>query len=194
MATHIDSVAGSNIPKVSKAEFYKNCQIGDLVFCWGQELLSRGIEAVAGGPSHVLTIWVPSWLKQWMTVEALAEKNVSVNLFSGYTDDYDGDIVLCRRPALTQAEICEELNIKIAHVGENYDYIEEASIAIRKIKMFSKLPDIKPKNELYCSALVQLGGLNTIPFKTYDSDWNTPEQDFIDPSVETICCLLKGSK
>lgn len=192
MAQHIESVRNSDIPKVDKATLYSMCKGGDLVFCWGNELIGKGIEAVAGGPSHVLKIWIPPWSDQWLTLESTAERGVHVGKFSDYVDNYDGDIVLCRRPALTQAQIFAELNLGFALLDDNYDFIEEASIAVRKLSLFSKLPTIKPKDELYCSGLQQAISVNTIPFATYGVDWNTPEQDFIDPSVETVCALLGG--
>jgi hypothetical protein len=196
MATHIDSVAGSNIPKVSKREFYASLRGGDLVFCSGAELLSKGIEGVTASPfSHVLMVWLP-WptCPEWLTLESTDDKGVHVGRFADYTDDYNGDVVLCRRPALTQAQIVQQLNVGFTLLDDNYDFVEEGSILVRKIPTLSKLPAIKPSKELYCSGLQQAIAADTIPFKTYDSDWNTPEQDFIDPSVEAVCCLLKGSK
>jgi hypothetical protein len=196
MATHIDSVRGSAIPKVDKATLYSMCKGGDLVFCWGSARISKAIEAVAGGPSHVLMIWTPWPGAPWMTLEATfpsateSKSGVHLGLFSDYVDGYDGDLVLCRRPGLTQQQILDELNVGFTLLDDNYDWQEEVSIAARKLIPFA--PVIKPKNELYCSGLQEAIAVNTIPFKTYGPDWNTPEQDFIDPSVETVCALLQG--
>lgn len=197
MAEHIESVATSSIPKVTKAEFYAECRGGDLVFCWGQEAISKVIEGIAGGPSHVLKIWTPWAGAPWLTLEATFPSNraesqsgVHVGLFQDYMDGYDGDLVLCRRP-LTQEQIEAELNFGLTLLDDNYDWKEEVSIAFRKLIPFA--PVIRPRGELYCSGLQQVIAEKTIPFRTYGPDWNTPEQDFTDPSVTAICARLKGS-
>lgn len=162
------------------------------MFCWGAEPISKAIECVAGGPSHVLMIWVPPWSTQWLTLESTAQRGVHVGKFEDYVDGYNGDLVLCRRPSLTQPQIFEQLNIGFSLLDDRYDFIEEASIAVRKLGILSKLPAIKPKNQLYCSGLIQAISVSTVPYKTYGPDWNTPEQNFIDPSVETVCAKLKS--
>jgi len=192
MAQHIDSVVVSTIPKVDKATFYEQCRGGDLVFCSGQAKISKAIEGVSKSPfSHVLMIWIPPWSTQWLTLESTDDKGVHVGKFSDYVDKYDGPLVLCRRPALTLDQIEEQLNIGFSLLDDKYDYAEEGSIALRKIKWLSKLPDIKPKTELYCSGLMQAISISTLPYKTYDVDWNTPEKDFIDSTVETVCALMR---
>lgn len=192
MAPHIDNVRSSSIPAVDKQTLYSQCRGGDLVFCWGAEPISKAIECVAGGPSHVLMIWVPPWSTQWLTLESTAQRGVHVGKFEDYVDGYNGDLVLCRRPSLTQPQIFEQLNIGFSLLDDRYDFIEEASIAVRKLGILSKLPAIKPKNQLYCSGLIQAISVSTVPYKTYGPDWNTPEQNFIDPSVETVCAKLKS--
>lgn len=194
MAQHIDSVRASDIPKVDKATLYSLCKGGDLVVCWGNARISKAIEAVAGGPSHILKIWTPWPGAPWLTLEATfpsstqSKSGVHIGLFSDYVDSYCGDLVLCRRPALTQAQIFEELNAGFALLDDNYNWREEVSIACRKLIPFA--PVIKPVNELYCSGLQQAIAEKTIPFATHGPDWNTPEQDFTDPSVVAICALL----
>lgn len=191
MATHIDSVGGSTIPKVSKDAFVAQVRQGDLVFCSGQAKVSKGIEGLTGSPfSHVLMVWRPWVSSPWLTLESTDDKGVHVGMFSDYVDKYDGDLVLTRRDALTQSQIVTQLNAGFALLDDSYDYAEEASIAARKLLKF--LPDIKPAKELYCSGLQQAIAAYTIPFKTYDSDWNTPEQDYIDPSVTVLAALLKS--
>jgi hypothetical protein len=195
MATHIKSVAGSELPKVSKADLYSTLLVGDLVFCSGQADISKGIEGVTSSPfSHVLKVWLP-WptCPEWLTLESTDDKGVHVGRFGDYVDTYDGNLVLARRPALTQAQILQELNTGFALLDDKYDFIEEGSMAVRKLKLFSKLPDIKPAKELFCSGLQQAIAENTIPYKTYDADWNTPEQIYIDPSVAALAALIGGA-
>jgi hypothetical protein len=191
MAQHIDSVAGSSIPKVSKQAFLAGVKQGDLVFCSGQAALSKGIEDVTKSPfSHVLMVWRPWESSSWLTLESTDDKGVHVGMFSDYVNSYDGDLVLTRRPALTPGQIAAQLNVGFTLLDDTYDYAEEGSIVARKLLKF--LPDIKPKKELYCSGLQQAVALHTIPFKTYDIDWNTPEQDYIDQSVVALAVLLKS--
>lgn len=191
MAQAIKDVRSSGIRLVDKSEFYSNCQPGDLVFCWGREPISREIEELAGGPSHVLIIWTTSWAKQWLTLESTFECGVHIGLFANYVDGYNGDLVLCRRPQLSTAQIEDVLATELALIGEGYDWIEELSIAARKLRMFSKLPPIKPARELYCSGLQQAGALNILPFSAKSVDWLTPQEEFTDDSVEAIVALVR---
>lgn len=191
MATHIDSVRSSALPKVDKAALYAMCQGGDHVLCSGRNAIQAGIEGVCDSPfSHELMLWMPPWATQWLTLESTAEKGVHVGRFSDYVDSYGGDLVLCRRPALTETQIFAQLNLGFALLDDNYDFIEEASMAVRKWSLFSKLPTIKPKDELFCSALMQAISVTTLPYATYGPDWNTPEQNYIDASVDALCAFL----
>lgn len=195
MAQHIDSVATSSISKVDKSTLYSLCKGGDTVYCWGKEEISKIIEGIAGGPSHVLKIWTPWPGAPWLTLEATfpsttqSKSGVHIGLFQDYVDGYNGDIVLCRRLGLTEQQILAELNCGFMLLDDNYNWKEEVSIACRKLIPFA--PVIKPSNELYCSGLEQACAMSTIPYQTHGPDWNTPEQDFTDPSVTAICALLR---
>lgn len=193
MAPHIQSVASSDIPKVSKGDFYAALRGGDLVFCSGKESISKAIEGVTGSPfSHVLMVWLPwAGCPEWLTLESTDDKGVHVGRLGDYVDTYDGDLVLTRRGDLTQEQIVQQLNTGFALLDDRYDFIEEGSIAVRKMRLFSRLPDVKPAKELYCSGLIQAISLTTLPFKTYDDDWNSPEQNYIDPSVYAICAIMR---
>ncbi|MGC1784465.1 MAG: hypothetical protein WA708_18215 [Acidobacteriaceae bacterium] len=194
MAKHIDSVANSYIPRVSNAGFYALCRGGDLVLCSGADGISVPIERETNSPfSHVLMLWTDDVFYKWMTLESTIEKGVHLGNFDEYADRYAGDLVLCRRPALTEAQIRAELLVGRELLGDKYDWIEEVSMAARKAKLFSKLPVIKPKNELYCSGLQQAIAVNVLPFDIPGPDWATPEQIFTDSSVEAICALLRAA-
>ncbi len=192
MATHIDSVASSDIHRATKDELYHAMRGGDLVFCSGADGISVPIERETNSPfSHVLMVWLPPWSTQWLTLESTIDKGVHVGRFGDYADNYSGDLVLARRPALTLTQLYVELNTGFALLDDKYDWIEEVSIAARKAKLFSKLPVIKPKAELYCSGLIQAISVNTFPFVKSSPDWLTPEEIYTDPSVEPICALLR---
>lgn len=192
MAQHIDNVAGSSIRKVTKAQLYAACRPGDLVFCWGRGVISDGIEKVTRGPSHVLQIWTTSWAQQWLTFEATVDANVHYGRFSDYTDGYNGDIVLCRRPILTEAQIERQMRHSVKLLGEKYDAIEFASLIVRKV--WHRAPLIQPARELYCSAAMQAISFDTVPFHAPQQSWNTPEDDFTDPTVAAVCALMEGTK
>lgn len=195
MAQHIDSVAGSSLPKLVKEEFYASIHGGDLLFCSASDGIGKVIEDETHSPfSHVGMCWTVPWLTEWMFLEAVFPQGVRLSKLADYIDSYDGSLVLARRPALTQAQIETELNAGFYLVGEGYDWLEEVSIAVRKIKLFSWLPDMKPPQEKYCSALIQADALKTIPYVSHGKDWNTPEQIYTDPSVEAVCALLKSAQ
>ena len=192
MAQHIDNVALSQLPRLEKDEFYASIYGGDLLFCAAASGIGKVIEEETHSPfSHVGMCWTTPWLAEWMFLEAVFPQGVRLSKLADYIDGYDGDLVLARRPTLTQAQIETELSTGFYLVGEAYDWIEEVSIAVRKIKLFSWLPDIKPSKEKYCSALIQADALKTIPYKVPGPDWATPEQIYTDPSVEAVGTLLK---
>lgn len=193
MAAHIRSVSTSGIPLVTKDAFYKSIQGGDLVFCWGIEAISKAIEDVSGGPSHVLMVWTPWPGAPWLTLEATfpssteSKSGVHIGLFQDYMDSYPGDLVLCRRQ-LSHAQILQELNFGFMLLDDNYNWKTEVSIAARKLLPF--LPPVEMKNELYCSGLQEVISETTIPFVAHPPDPNTPEDDFTDPSVTVICGFI----
>jgi hypothetical protein len=190
MADHVADIATSKLPLLGKDDFYNLIRGGDLIFCWGQEHISKVIENISGGPSHVLMVWTPWPGAPWLTLEATfpshtqSKSGVHIGLFQDYMDSYPGYMILCRRPALTQANIQTELNQGFMLLDDNYNWRTEISIAARKLLPF--LPPVEIKNEEYCSGLQETIARNTIPFKQYLPDPNTPEQDFIDPSVVAI--------
>jgi|GEM_PF-2343973 len=198
MAQHINSVAASGLPLVTKDAFYDSIQGGDLVFCWGSDDISKAIEDVSGGPSHVLMVWTPWSSAPWLTLEATfpcvieSKSGVHIGLLQDYMDSYPGDMVLCRREGLTQAAIIAELNFGFMLLDDNYNWQTEISIAARKLLPF--LPPVEPKNEEYCSGLQEVMGKITIPFLAHPPNPNTPEQDFTDPSVTAICGFLRSSE
>ena len=188
MAQHIDSVAGSSIPQVTRAKLYTLIRPGDLVFCWGNVKISNAIERVTGGPSHVLKAWTfPAG--PWLTLEAEFGHGVRFGQFADYMT-YPGDIVLCRRP-LTIDQVDAEISFGATLLDYKYDSIEFASLVARRLS--TRFPLIQPKNELYCSGLMQAVAAVSVPFSVPDSPWATPEQLFTDPSVTTICAVLAVS-
>lgn len=187
MAAHIDTVAASDIPKVTRGEFYEAMRPGDIVFCWGDPAISQGIEKFTGGPSHVLKVWLPFSVSPWLTFEAEFGKGVRFGQFADYMN-YPGDIVLTRRP-LTLEQVEQELIFGSTLLDEKYDTVEFASLVARHF--YNKLPLIQPAKELYCSGLQQAIALKSIPFNVPDKPWATPEQIYTDDSVTPVCALLR---
>lgn len=186
MAAHIESVATSGIPLVTQGELFSAMQPGDVVFCWGDVTISRGIEKFTEGPSHVLKVWTyPTG--PWLTLESEIGYGVRFGQFADYLK-YPGDIVLCRRP-LTIAQVEAEINLGSTLLDYKYDTIEFASLVARKLS--SKFPLIQPAKELYCSGLQQAISAVSVPYNVPDKPWATPEQLFTDASVTPICALLK---
>lgn len=188
MADHIQSVATSAIPKVSKAGFFEAMRPGDLVFCWGNVAISREIENFTGGPSHVLKVWVPFETGPWLTLESEFDYGVRFGQFADYLS-YPGDIVLTRRP-LTIAQIEAELTFGATLLDYKYDTVEFASLVARRFS--TKFPLIQPKNELYCSGLMQAIAAVSAPFSIPEKPWGTPDQLWEDTSVTAVCALLQG--
>lgn len=190
MALHIDSVAGSALPRVTKGEFYTRIRPGDLLFCWGSAEVSKVIKDLTDGPSHVLKIWTPGeWARQWLTLESTIDRGVHVGLLSDYIDRYEGDIVLARRKVLTQSMIEAELARGLSLLNYTYDWQQEVSIAARKL--IKSLPLLMPKDELYCSGLQYAMSIATpYPLKRPAASMPTPEDNWTDPTVEAVCALL----
>jgi hypothetical protein len=189
MADHIDSVATSNIPKVTRAELFSTMQPGDLFFCWGDVSISRGIEKFTEGPSHVLKVWTyPAG--PWLTLESEIDHGVRFGQFADYLS-YPGDIVLCRRP-LTISQIEAEIAFGATLLDYKYNTIEFASLVARKVS--TRFPLIQPAKELYCSGLQQAIAAFSVPYGVPDKPWATPEQLFTDASVTAVCALMKGTE
>lgn len=194
MAPHVESVAASGLARVTKGEFYERIRPGDLIFCSGREAISRAIESETHSPwSHVLMAWTPGgWAGQWLTLEATFGHGVHVGLLADYVDCYDGEVVLARRPQLTQAMVEAELARGFSLLDDGYDWQQEVSIAARKL--LKALPLLQPKQELYCSGLQYAISLATpYPLQRPLANFPTPEDNWTDPTVEAICALQRAS-
>lgn len=194
MAAHVESVAASGLAKVTKGEFYERIRPGDLIFCSGREAISEVIEGETHSPwSHVLMAWTPGgWARQWLTLEAAFGRGVHVGLLSDYVDCYDGDVVLARRPALTQAMVETELALGFSLLDDGYDWQQEVSIAARKL--VKALPLLQPKQEMYCSGLQYAMSLATpYPLQRPLASFPTPEDNWTDATVEPVCALMRAA-
>lgn len=194
MAAHVESVAASGLARVTKGEFYDRIRPGDLVFCSGRELISRAIESETRSPwSHVLMAWTPGgWGRQWLTLEATFGRGVHVGLLADYVDCYAGDVVLTRRPVLTQPMVESELARGFALLDDGYDWQQEVSIAARKL--VKALPLLRPKQELYCSGLQYAMSLATpYPLQRPMASFPTPEDNWTDATVEPVCALASAA-
>ena len=192
MAQHIASVVASTLPLVTRSQWFAAMRPGDLVFCSGAAGISVPIERETNSPfSHVLKVWTDDVFQAWMTLESTIQKGVHLGSFDDYANGYNGHLVLCRRP-LSIEQVKLEMQTGRALLGDAYDWVEEVSMAVRKLRLFAKLPPIKPKGELYCSGLQQLLAMRTIPFVAQSVDWLTPEQLYTDPSVTALCALAKA--
>lgn len=199
MALSMDFTTTS-VPKVSKAEFIAALQPGDAVYCWGAAAISKAIEKVAGGPSHVLTAWLPWQSAPWLTLEATfpdlsneGDSGVHAGLLlQNYINAYDGNLVLTRRPLVTPSQVEVELNTGLLELGLSYNWKTEVSIAARKVLPF--LPPIEDNRQLYCSGLRQKMCLQTVPYDVPGPDPATPEQCYTDSSTEAVCISMFGNK
>jgi hypothetical protein len=193
MAQHIDSIRTSGIPQVSKADFYTSLVWGDLIFAQGNYAISKGIEQITKSPlSHVLMVWLPFPSSEWLTLESTSDKGVHIGRVTDYVDKYNGDLVLCRRK-LTDEQKYKALKFGFALLDDKYDARQEAKIVAHKL--CSLYPVSASKNEFFCSSLMQqLGIYQLAPFKTASipGEMDTPEDIFTDPSVETVCSLVKS--
>ncbi len=193
MARHIDTVAGSPIPKVSRAEFWAAIRNGDLIFCSGAAGISVPIEKETGSPfSHVLQARLPPDLMTPLALQSTIERGVAVGLLSEY-DKYQGDLVLCRRPALNGAEILAIQERFLAILDDGYNWQTEVGIAAHKLLKFLPVPN--PKHEYYCSGSQFYASLAVPPgLQQPNKLWlPTPEDNYTDPSVEAVCALLEGA-
>ncbi|MGC1872088.1 MAG: hypothetical protein WA700_14125 [Acidobacteriaceae bacterium] len=189
MAIHIDSVESSRIRQVDKASFYEQLEWGDLIFCCGQEQISKEIEAITHSPfSHVLMAWLPGGATQWLTLESTFHRGVHVGKLSDYVDAYDGDLVMTRRPMLTAAEKMSALNAGLSVLEDAYDWRQEVSLAAHKL--IHALPIDRPQREFYCSGLQYFMSLATpYPLRRPGANYPTPEDLWVDATVIPICAL-----
>jgi hypothetical protein len=194
LADHINSIAGVGIPKVDKDSFYAELRWGDMLFCSGREPVSKTIEDVTDSPfSHVLFAWLPSHAGQWLTLEATLARGVHVGKLSDYVDGYDGDLVLARRPAVTDTEKFAELNAGFSVLEDAYDWQQEVSVVAHKL--IRALPVVKPKGEYYCSGLMWLMSLaSNWPLQMPGPELPTPEDNWTDPSVVPVCAMVNPAQ
>jgi hypothetical protein len=193
MAAHIQSVAASGVKQVTKGELYEQVRPGDLLFCSGEEAISRAIEGTTASPwSHVLMAWLPgAWCTQWLTLEATFEKGVHIGLLADYVEGYEGNLVLANRPALSPEMVQAELSTGLSLLDDGYDWRQEVSIAARKL--IATLPLIEPRKELYCSGLQYAMSLATpYPLQRPSANYPTPEDNWTDLTVQPVCALAKS--
>lgn len=194
MAIHVNSVEASDLPRSSKDDFYSLLMGGDLVFCSGRDAVSIGIERMTGSPfSHVLMAWLPAQATQWLTLEATLNRGVHVGRLSDYVEGYNGDLVLARRPILSDGEKIAELNAGFAVLEDSYDWQQEVSIVARKL--IAALPVIRPNHRYYCSGLMYLMSIASgHPLQKPRANLPTPEDNWTDASVVPVCAMLHPAK
>jgi hypothetical protein len=189
MAIHIDNLESSGIRQIDKVGFYEQLEWGDLIFCCGQEEISKEIEAITHSPfSHVLMVWLPDGATQWLTLESTFHRGGHVGKLSDYVDAYDGDLVMARRKVLTTAEKLAALNVGLNVLEDAYDWQQEVSLVAHKL--IRVLPIERPQKEFYCSGLQYFMSLATsYPLRRPGANYPTPEDLWIDPTVIPICAL-----
>lgn len=193
MAPHIQSIQQSGIRLVTKDQFYRELQWGDMIFCSGQAHISKVIEGFTKSIwSHVLMVWLPFPHGPWLTLEATIERGVHVGLLSDYTNSQDGPIVIARRD-LTEAQRAEQLIIGLNLVDYKYDWEQEVTTAAHKL--LKCLPVAHPNQALYCSGLEYVQAASVAPY-AYKLDAEhpcmpSPEDIWIDPSVIAVCALIQ---
>lgn len=192
MAAHISAIDGLKIPAVTKAEFYSQVRSGDLVFCCGRAEISRVIEDVTHSVfSHVLMAWLPPDADAWLTIESTFDHGVHVGQLSTYVDEYAGDLVLARRPVLTETDLRKARDAGLRVLDDSYDWKQEVCIAgHRLLKCF---PVEIPKREYFCSGLLYFMSLATpYPLERPGENYPTPEDVWGDSTVVPVCVLRRG--
>lgn len=193
MAVHINSLATCGIATVSKDDFYRKwLQPGDLIFACGQSCFDKLLDAETGSLlTHVLTAWLPNPYGPWLTLEATLTRGVHVGLLSDYTDNQDGSLILVRRLGLPQDTNPKILNAMLQLLDDGYNWQTEVTFAAHKL--LRALPVAKPRDDLYCSALVWHGAAEFEPFAYQVNAENpiapTPEELYVDPSAIALCLL-----
>lgn len=191
MAQHIDSVAGSTIPKASRAEFYRSARSGDILCCSGVADISREIERKTRSPwSHVAMVWKPVDSGVWLVLESTYEHGVSVELLDTYARGQDGDIVLARRACLTVDDVAAMRNRGLGILGEQYDWKDEVKMACSAVLRW--MPMRPESREEFCSGYYQymshaVRGKEILTPGPWPA---TPEQIWLDASVAPVVALL----
>lgn len=185
MAEHVDNIAALPVPFVSKNEFYSRARTGDLVLCSGSAEISKIIEGEIKSPfSHVIQLWLQNPV--WLTIESTFDKGTHVGLFRNYMDSYEGTLVLCKRPCLSPTDIINIRTRLLEALGDDYDWLEEVSIAAHNI--VSALPILIPKKEYYCSGYQYYGSLAASPaLQRPGKEMPTPEDVWTDKTVVADC-------
>lgn len=186
MANPIHSIKDSGIPKVSRDDFLLKAKSGDLVFCSGNVWISRKIESETNSIfSHVLQLNNDN--NYWLALESTFEHGTGVARFGDYLYDYPGEIVLTRRPRLTDLEIIAVRQKFYEIIDTPYNWRTEVGMACHNI--LKVLPVINPKNEYYCSASQWYASQAASPPLQRPSELYlpTPEDNWEDPTVEPIC-------
>ena len=192
MAAHIPAAGSSEIPAVTKAEFYGRVRSGDLVFCCGRADISHAIEEVTHSPfSHVLMAWLPPDADAWLTIESTLHHGVHVGQLSAYVDEYEGDLVLARRPVLTEEDLRKARDAGLRVLDDAYDWKQEVSIVGHRL--LKCIPVEIPKGEFYCSGLQYFMSLATPhPLQRPGENYPTPEDVWADPTVVPVCALREA--
>jgi len=192
MAAHISRVVGTDIRQVTKTEFYDCVRSGDLLFCCGHADISKAIEDLTDSPfSHVLMTWLPPDADAWLTIESTFHRGVHVGKLASYVDGYDGDLVLARRPGLSEAEMRKARDAGLRVLDDGYDWMQEVSIVGHRL--MKCIPVEIPRREYYCSGLQYWMSLATrYPLRRPGVNYPTPEDLWVDPTVVPVCALRKG--
>ena len=191
MAEHIVSVASSLIPKVSPAEFITEAVPGRVLFCEGSYGISKAIEDFTHSPwSHVATVmWLPFGV--WGVMEATAKHGVHAGLLDYYVNTYKGSLVLAQTPELSRDDFRALLATQYNLIDDEYDFAQEAEMVAHKLLPF--FPVGPTKNEYFCSGLYCRGRAATQhPLQWTEKAMPSPEQVWLDPSIEPVCALVKG--
>lgn len=194
MANPIATVESSGLRAVTKDEWYRELQSGDLVFCCGQAAVSKAIEAMTASPfSHVLMAWLPPDSDVWLTIESTFHRGVHVGRLSDYVDRYDGDLVLARRPALSKEDIRKARDAGLRVLEDRYDWQQEVSMVGHRL--LECVPVEIPKREYFCSGLLYLMSLATqYPLERPGENYPTPEDVWRDPTVRPVCVYRRDAE
>lgn len=192
MACHIESVESSGLEFVGRSEFNGRVRSGDLVFCCGRAEISKAIERLTGSPfSHVLMVWLPPDADAWLTIESTVHHGVHVGQLTAYLENYDGDLVLARRPILTDGEMRKARDAGLRVLDDAYDWKQEVSVVGHR--MLKLIPVDIPKGEYYCSGLQYLMSLATgHPLQRPGLNYPTPEDIWTDPTVVPVCAVRRS--
>jgi Permuted papain-like amidase enzyme, YaeF/YiiX, C92 family len=184
---------GTGIGAVSKSEFVGKARSGDLVFCCGRADISKAIEDATHSPfSHVLMTWRPPDSDEWLTIESTFHHGVHVGQLSAYIEEYDGDLVLARRPVLTDEAIRSARDAGLRVLDDGYDWKQEVSIVGHRL--LKCIPVEIPKKEYFCSGLQYFMSLATEhPLRRPGPNYPTPEDIWCDPTVVPVCALMRGT-